>query len=242
MQQDACIESEQVNGSREQWIDVDFLDPGLFDHELAETDENLLEGFQIHRLSAADALERCEYLCLLHQSLRQGGVQRRQSQRAIAIDLDHHAARSEEDDGTELRVYAATQNQFVSIAAHHRLHGYPGKMLSTDFFTDGISDRPECSAHLVVCAQAQANAVDIRFVGDRIRKKFEDDGITDLGSNGNRLVFILCGVCRNHWDPIRSQHLLRLEFVEHGPVVAARLLHEFSYLLLGLDRRLRTFN
>src|SRR5262249_22872716 len=36
------IQTDQTIGRRKQWIDIDLLDPWLIDHELAETDKNLL--------------------------------------------------------------------------------------------------------------------------------------------------------------------------------------------------------
>src|SRR6266576_4665386 len=42
MYDDACVECQQMIGCSKQWIDVDFSDPWLLHHELAEADQQLL--------------------------------------------------------------------------------------------------------------------------------------------------------------------------------------------------------
>ena len=104
-------------GRGEQGVDVDLLDPGLLDDQLAEPHQELLQGREVDRLAAADALQGRVDPGLLHHPPGQGRVQRRQGQRAVLEDLDELAARAEEQDRAELRVEAAADDQLVAVAA-----------------------------------------------------------------------------------------------------------------------------
>ena len=60
-------------------------------------------------------LQRGEDPGLLHHPPRQGGVERRQGQRAVLEDLDELAAGAEEQHRAELRVEAAADDQLVAV-------------------------------------------------------------------------------------------------------------------------------
>ena len=60
---------------------TDLLDPGLFDNQLAEANQQAFQRLKVHRLAAADSLERLIDLGLLHHAARQGGVERGQRYR-----------------------------------------------------------------------------------------------------------------------------------------------------------------
>ena len=123
VQDDAGVERQQPLGRGQQRVDVDFLDPALLDHELAEADQQLLERGQVDRLAAAHALERLVDLGLLHHAARQGGVERRQGQRAVLEDLDQLSAQAEQQHRPELRVEAGADDDLVAFQLDHRLHG-----------------------------------------------------------------------------------------------------------------------
>src|SRR6266849_1499333 len=84
---DASIEGDQPFRRREQWIDIDLFDPGLFNHKPAEAHHKLVEIGQGHRPSPAYAFERSEDASLLHHSPRKRGVEGRQRQRAVLVNF-----------------------------------------------------------------------------------------------------------------------------------------------------------
>ena len=129
MEHDAGIERDQALRRGEQRVDVDLLDPALFDDELAEADQQLVERGEVDRRAAADALQRGEDLRPLHHPPRERRVERRQRERAILIDLDQLAARPEQQHRSELRVERAADDQLVAVARDHRLHGDAQDML-----------------------------------------------------------------------------------------------------------------
>ncbi len=67
----------------QQRVDVDLPDPRLLHNHLAEPHHEFFEASQINRLASADSLQRREYPRLLHHPARQGGIQRRQGERAV---------------------------------------------------------------------------------------------------------------------------------------------------------------
>ena len=75
----------------------------LLDDQVAEPDQELLEGSEVDRPATADSLECGVDLGLLHHPPSQGGVERRQGQRAVLEDLDELAAGAEEEHRSELR-------------------------------------------------------------------------------------------------------------------------------------------
>ena len=117
VQDHAGVEGDQALGRGEQRVDVDLLDPGLLDDELAEADEQLLQRARSTGARPRTPLQRLEDAGLLHHPPRQRGVQRRQGQGAVLEDLDQLAAGAEQQDGAELRVEAAADDQLVAVEA-----------------------------------------------------------------------------------------------------------------------------
>ena len=89
----------------------------LLDDELAEADHQLLQRGQVDRRPAADALQGLEDPGPLHHPPGQGGVQRRQGQRAVLEDFHQLSAGAEQQDGAELRVEAAADDELIAVAA-----------------------------------------------------------------------------------------------------------------------------
>ncbi len=57
IEHDASIQREQTFVRGEQRIDIDFLDPGLFGHQVTEADQQFSQGRKIHRLASAHAAQ-----------------------------------------------------------------------------------------------------------------------------------------------------------------------------------------
>ena len=69
--------------------------------------------------------------------LRKRGIQWRQSQGVVAIDLDHHPAGPKQDHRAKLCIDRAAQNEFVSVAPDHPLNRNSAKVCGSRFFGDG---------------------------------------------------------------------------------------------------------
>ena len=70
---------------------------------------------QVHRLAAAHTLQRGVDAGLFHHAAGQRGVERRQAQRAILEDFHQLSAQTEQQHGSELRIDAAAEDQFVAF-------------------------------------------------------------------------------------------------------------------------------
>src|SRR5947209_6725223 len=121
----ARVQREESLRGREERVDVDFPDPGLFDDELAEPDQELLEGGEVDRLAAAHALERGVDAGLLHHPPRQGRVERRQGPGPVLQHLHQLSPGAEQQHRAELRVDAAADDQLVAVGTDHRLDRHP---------------------------------------------------------------------------------------------------------------------
>ncbi len=146
MQDDARVERNQVLGRRQQRIDVDFLDPRLLDHELAEAHQQVFELGDVDGLASTNAFQRGEDLCLLHHAAGQRCVQRRQCQRAVLEDFYQLSAGSEQQHRAKLRIDAAADDDFVAIQLDHRLHGHALEVLRANLLRDRLLDRLESTA------------------------------------------------------------------------------------------------
>ena len=140
VQNDARVERENPLRRNEQRIDVNFRDPRLFNDKLAEADEQMFEFRDVRRFAPAHALERGENFCAFHHAPRERGVERRQTERAVLENFHELAARSEKQNGSELRVHTAADDQFIPFKLHHPLHGDAEKMFRANFFGDGSFD------------------------------------------------------------------------------------------------------
>src|SRR5215469_18976105 len=174
------VERQQTFGGREQRIDVDFLDPGLLDDQLAEAHQQLFQGCHAHRLAPANAFQSLEDVGLLHHPKRKRGVQRRQGQSAVFEDLDQLSACAEQDYRPKLRIETAADDQLVAIELRHRLNGYALEVLGASLLRDRFLDVLERGLHGIGITQVELHAADIGLVGDGQRVQLQDDGIADL--------------------------------------------------------------
>jgi len=90
------VQREKAPGFRKEGININLGDGALLAHEVAEGDENLRQGIQIHRLSPANAGERVKDAGLFHQPSRERLGERRKSQGAILHHLDEFTTGAEQ--------------------------------------------------------------------------------------------------------------------------------------------------
>ena len=119
VQDHARIQRDDLFRRNEQRIDVDFLDPALFDDQLAEAHQ------QVFQCGADQSAARPRNpffsarvnLCSLHQPSRQRAIQRRKAKRAILENFDKISTGTEQQHRTELRIDTAAEYQFVTVSA-----------------------------------------------------------------------------------------------------------------------------
>ena len=165
---------------------------------------------------------------LLHQALRQGGVQWRQGQGTVAINFNHHAAGTKQDDRAKLRVERAAQNQFVAVAFRHGLHGNAGEMFGSGFLCNRSLDCAIRGAHTLLRPQLQVNSIDIGLVRDGVGQKLQHNRVSDLRSMRDRLFFIHCHAGFDDGNSVVAEKLLGFEFVEQRAAAVAQLLNKFA--------------
>ena len=227
----------------EQRVDVDLLDPGLLDHELAETHQQARQRVEVDRRAAAHALERLVDHRLLHHAPRQRRVERGQGERAVAKHLDQLAARAEQQHRAELRVDAAADDQFIALDLDHRLHGHAEKVLAAARarFAQRLCpgfDRAPGAPHRVGIGEVQLHAAGFRLMGDGLRVQLEHDGIADRGRACHRFVFAAGDLRRHGRDAVGREDLLRFELGQQAAARLARVQDELPYLR-PVRRRLR---
>src|SRR5262249_25348435 len=83
------IQRQQALRSRQQRIDIDFLNPWLLDDELTEADQYFFESSEIYRFAAMPTAQGFIDSCLLHHPLRQCRIQWWQTQGVVAVNLNH---------------------------------------------------------------------------------------------------------------------------------------------------------
>ncbi len=59
-QDDTRIEGDHPFGRHQQWVDIDFFDPGLFDNESAKIDQQLFQSGHVDRLARTLAMPRVD--------------------------------------------------------------------------------------------------------------------------------------------------------------------------------------
>ena len=175
------VERDEVIGGGEQRVDVDFLDPRLLGHELAEADHDFFERGEVHRLAAAHAFERVIDLGALHHAAGQGGVERGQGEGLVLEHLDELAAHAEEEHRAELRVDAAAQDDLVAVGQlDHLLHGHALEVLGARLLGDRRLDVVEGVADLRLVLEVQLHAAHVGLVGDGLGVELEHDGEADF--------------------------------------------------------------
>ncbi len=168
VQDDAGIERQQAVRGGQQRVDVQLGDGRLLDDQLAEADHELLEGSHVDAATAAHALEGRVDLGALHHAARQRRGQRWQPQRTVLEDLHQLAAQAEEQDGTELRVHAAADDELVAVTSDHGLHGDALEVAWPVLGGDGLLDARIGITDRVSVGQVQAHAAHVRLVRDGV--------------------------------------------------------------------------
>ena len=159
-----------------------------------------------------------------HQFARQHAVQRRQGDGAIRQDFDRGAALAEQDHRTERGIDARADDQLLrERAPHHRLDrkaGEPRLRLQPAHAGQHLVDR---AAQLAFIAQVQAHAAHIGLVADVGREDFQSHRVAELAGRQDRRVGGGPGGHRRHdRNPVRLQHRLRLELVQHFAALGER--------------------
>ena len=149
----------------------------MFGDELAEVNEELFQRGKVNGLAATHSLERAEDFGLLHQSARERGIERRQTERAVLEDLDKLTASAEQQHGSELRVDAAAEDEFVAVARNHRLDGHTEEVPVAGLLADGgVNLFPRMTDGCGV-AHVEMHTAHVGLVRERLGEKFYDDGI-----------------------------------------------------------------
>jgi len=104
------IQRQQLLRPGEQGINVDFLDPFLFHHQVAEAHQQPFERGQVHRLAPAHTAQRAKNHGALHKPARQRGVERRQTDGAVLIHLHQLPPAAEQQHRAELRIDARSED------------------------------------------------------------------------------------------------------------------------------------
>ena len=84
----ARIERQQPIRRSQERVDVELLDPGLLDDQMAEAHEKLFKSREVNRPAAAHAFERSDDPGLFHHPPGQRSVERRQTKRSVLEHLD----------------------------------------------------------------------------------------------------------------------------------------------------------
>ena len=122
VQDDAGVEGDQALGRGQERVDVELLDPGLLDDELAEAHEQPLQRPDVDRRPPLTPPSASKIGSAPSSAGERGG-QRREGEGPVPVHLDQRAAGAEEQDGPELRVQAAADDQLVAVEADHLLDG-----------------------------------------------------------------------------------------------------------------------
>ena len=170
MQYDASVEGDQPLTRNQQRIDLDFMNPRLLHHELAELNQDPFESGQVRRVSATNSFQRGKDPGAFHHASRQSRVERWQGVRVVAEDLYQLSARAEKQDRTKLGIHRTSDDDFVTIQCNHGLNGYPEEMLAAGLLADGGSDGVIGAAHRVLIWQIQMNAFYFRLMSYGFRE------------------------------------------------------------------------
>ena len=211
------VQRDQPPRRGEQRVDVDLSDPRLFDHQLAEPDQQPLQLAQIDgRVTAADALQELEDPGVLHHPPRQRRVQGRQAQRAVPDQFDLLSARAEQEHRAELRIGAATEDELVAVMLDHRLDGHAQKVLGADALAHGLLDRAIGAAHRLGIKQVELHPADVGLVRDRLRIELQDRGAGEFRHEGDGLLLRGGDPGRHDGDAVQLEQPLRFGLGQEG--------------------------
>src|SRR5579884_2733552 len=101
----------------------------LLEHELAETDQQAFERFDIYPFAAAYTFKRAVDASLFHESTCKRRIERRQSEGSVMKHLNKLSSHPKQEHRTELGIHARAENQLIPAGLNHRLYGHSVKVL-----------------------------------------------------------------------------------------------------------------
>src|SRR5215208_2876695 len=244
VQNDTGVEGYQALRRGQERVDVELFDPGLLDDELARANEQPLQGADVDRRPAPDATQRLEDAGPFHHSPGERGGQWREGECPVPVHLDQRTAGPEEQDGTELRVQAAADDQLVTVEADHPLDGGAAEVL-------GLVVLPYRGLHLFIgppdlvgAPQVQAHAAHVGLVGDGLRVELEDHGVAEAVCQFHGLIGAVRHLRLDGGYTVGGEDLLRFELGKDGAARVADVIYDLLFppsVCAFLFRRLGCF-
>src|SRR5918994_1466172 len=229
VQNDTGVEGYQALWRGQERVDVELPDPGLLDDELARANEQPLQGADVDGRPAPDATQRLEDAGPFHHPPGERGGQRREGGGPVPVQLQQRTAGPEEQDGTELRVQAAADDQLVAVEADHPLDGGAAEVLGPVVLPYGGLHLLVGPPDLVGVLQVQANAAHVGLVGYCLRVELEDSGVAEAVCEFHGFVGA-AGHLRLHGrDTVGGENLLRLELGKDGATRVADAGYDLFY-------------
>ena len=188
MDDDTRIKGQQPITVGEQRVDIDLLDPRLLDNQPAEAHQQLLER-SVSGLDAPAPLQGGENPGLFHHPPRQRSVQRRQSQRAVPVNVGQLSSGSELQDRAQLRIGTRTDRSAQCRQWYHRLNDHALEVtgacaLSATFFRIVRKAwRTAAALHRI-----EVHAPNVAFMDNALRSNFNYHGKAYLRRLPNRLL------------------------------------------------------
>lgn len=178
VEDDTGIESNDVVRGDEHGVDIELLDPVDIGDELGEADEDLVEELLVAALLATDTLEGLVDLGLLHASAGLLGVDGRNGHGGVLVDLDEGTTGTEDEDGTDLGVVAAAEDDLVTVGeVEHELDGDALEGIGLADLLEVALDGVEGLLDLLSVSEVELDTTDIGLVGDGLGVELDDDGV-----------------------------------------------------------------
>src|SRR5918995_1654106 len=229
VQNDTGVEGYQALRRGQERVYVELLDPGLLDDELARANEQPLQGADVDRRPTPDSTQRLEDSGPFHHPSGERGCQRREGEGPVPVHLDQRAAGPEEQDGTELWVKAAADDQLVAVETDHLLDGGAAKVLGSVVLLYGglhlIVGQPD----LVGALQVQAHAAHVGLVRYCLGVELEDHGVAEVVCQFHGLIRAARHLRLDGRDTVGSEGLLRLELGKDGTARVADVIYDLLY-------------
>src|SRR5918997_515789 len=231
VQNDAGVECYEALRRGQERVDVELFDPGLLDDELARANEQPLQGADVDRRPAPDATQCLEDAGPFHHPPGERGGQRREGEGPVSVHLDQRASGPEEQDGTELRVQAASDDQLVAVEADHSLDGGAAEVLGPVVLPYGGLHLLVGPPDLVGALQVQAHAAHVGLVGYGLGVELEDHGVAEAVCQFDGLIRAVRDLRLDGRDTVGGEDLLRLELCKYGTSSVADAGYDLLYPL-----------
>src|SRR5215204_2465534 len=229
VQNDTGVEGYQALRRGQERVDVELLDPGLLDDELARANEQSLQGADVDRRPAPDSTQRLEDSGPFHHPPGERGCQRREGEGPVPVHLDQRAAGPEEQDRTELRVQAAADDQLIAVETDHLLDGAAAEVLGPVVLLYRGLHLLVGQPDLVGALQVQAHAAHVRLVGYCLGVELEDHGVAEVVCQFHGLIRAARHLRLDGRDTVGSEDLLRLELSKDGAARIADVIYDLLY-------------